>query len=398
MKKGWFYIAGAAFVLFLGWRIAGLVLKTQDTQSNRGRPPIAVEIDSVRIEPIQEIRRFTGTIYPLYKYIVASKTSGRIISIKNRIGDWVQKGEVIAQIEDAEYQQSVREAEANLRIARSALVEANSQFELARQELERVESLQQKGIASPAELDAATSSYTAQESRLELARAQVEQRQAALTSAQIRLGYTTLLTTQPGFIGERYVDEGALLSPNAPVVSVVGIDKVFVQTTIIERDYGRIHPGQACQVEVDAYSGQVFTGQVARIAPVLEEASRVAKMELEVDNKEHLLKPGMFARISIVLSQNDQALTVPSNAVVDKNGKSGVFILNPDEKAVRYVPVTVGIVSSDRTEIITPKINGIVVTLGQHLLEDGSPVILPVAASATGGTETSSGFQKESRP
>lgn len=379
MKKKNILIAVAVVILLLlAYRIGVLLFGGSDDAAQRGgQMPIAIEVEPVVNESIQEIRHFTGSIHPIYQYIVAPKVSGRLLRINKRIGDWVRAGEVIATIDDAEYQQSVREAEANLKIAESSLLEARSQFVLATQEQERVKLLQQKGIASPAELDAANTNYIAQQSRLELSQAQVEQRQAALKSAQIRLGYTTLAANQSGFIGERYVDEGALLSPNSPVVSVVGIDQVIVRTTIIERDYGRIANDQAATVRVDAFADEAFAGRVARIAPVLDEASRMAQMEVEVDNAGRKLKPGMFAKVSVVLSQNENAQIVPSKAIVGQNGTSSVFLVDAEKKTARHVKVQTGIINGEKTEIITPRLDGWVVTLGQHLLQDGSPVILP---------------------
>jgi len=116
MKKTLFAIIGVVLLAFLAWRIVMLVSKGSGDRSARfGRPPVAVEVDSVRYGPIREIRKFTGTVYPLYRYIVAPKVSGRIIELRKRIGDWVERGEVVARVDDAEYQQAVREAEANLR-------------------------------------------------------------------------------------------------------------------------------------------------------------------------------------------------------------------------------------------------------------------------------------------
>ncbi|UCE07149.1 MAG: efflux RND transporter periplasmic adaptor subunit [bacterium] len=377
-KKQVLIIVGAIFLVVLLWRIILLVTKDSGGGSNRfARPPVAVEVDSVRYAPIQEVETFTGTVAPMYQYILAPKVSGRVIQIKKRIGDWVKKNEVIARIDDSEYQQAVREAEANLKIAQASLKETNSQFALAKQELERVQSLQEKGIASPSELDAAQTNFTAQKSRLELANAQVEQREAALKSANIRLSYTVLTITEPGFIGERYVDEGSLLAPNAPVVSVIGIDIVIVQTTVIERIYGRIQVGQTAEVSVDAFPTKRFFGKVARIAPMLQEASRVAKMEVEVANDSLLLKPGMFTKLSVVLAQKDSAQVVPTQAVVSRGGENGIFAISDSGAVARYFPIQLGITTPDKTEILSPQLHGLVVTLGQHLLDDGSPVILP---------------------
>jgi RND family efflux transporter MFP subunit len=377
-KKHIAWMVGAVFLAVLAWRIVLLVTGDGDGSSWRsGRPPVAVEVAGVAFEPIQETMQMTGTIYPLYRYIVAPKVSGRIIRIGKRIGDWVKPGETIAKIDDGEYQQMLLEAEANLRIAYANLAETQSQHELAKQELERIQSLQERQIASISELEAARTEFEALESRMELARAQVEQRQAALNSARIRLGYTTLVAAEPGFIGERFVDEGSLLAPNSPVVSVIGIDTVIVRTTVIERAYGQIRQHQAAKVEVDAFPAEAFHGRVARIAPMLQEASRVAQMEVEVANDSLLLKPGMFCKVTVVLNEKDSAQVVPSQAVVTRNGARGVFVVKEAESIAHYIPVELGITTPGKTEIVAPILEGSVVSLGQHLLEDGSSVILP---------------------
>ncbi len=366
------------FGIILIWRIGILVFSDKSKNTNRSkRPPVAVEVDSIRHGHISEIRQLTGTVYPKYRYIVAPKVSGRIVSITKRISDWVRAGEVIARIDDAEYQQSLIEAEANLKIAEASLVEARVLFDLAKQEKKRVESLQAKGIASPSELDAAISNYSAQESRYQLAQAQVKQRKASLKSARIRLGYTRLTASKAGFIGERFVDEGELLAPNSPVVSVIGIDSVIAKTSIIERDYGFIKTDQPAEITVDAFPSQRFTGVVARIAPMLQEDSRMAQMEVEIANDSLFLKPGMFVRVQVVTAEKKNTQKVPSKAIVNHKGTTGVFIVSSDKAAAQFFPIKTGIVSSDYTEVLSPKLTGLLVTLGQHLLDNGSPIILP---------------------
>ncbi|MFH1754687.1 MAG: efflux RND transporter periplasmic adaptor subunit [Candidatus Latescibacterota bacterium] len=390
-----------AFVIVIAgiliWRIITLFSGDDGESALPERPPVAVEVDSVRYGSISEVRMLTGTVFPKYQYIVAPKVSGRIITIKKRIGDWVRAGEVIAHIDDAEYQQGVLEAQANIKIAEASLAEARSQFELARQEKERAELLQAKGIASQAELDAAVSNYSAQESRLQLMHAQVEQRTASLKSAKIRLSYTRLTASQPGLIGERFVDEGALLVPNSAVVSIIAIDSIIVRTTIIERDYGRIKNGQSAKVTVDAFPSRYFSGTVMRIAPMLQENSRVAQMEVEVANDQFLLKPGMFARVDVVIAEAESTQIVPSTALVNRSGQTGIFMVAAGEDMVHYFQVDTGIITPERTEILSPSLTGVVVTLGQHLLDDGSPVLLPKTSTEQPPMpDTSAG--KENRP
>jgi RND family efflux transporter MFP subunit len=379
------WIGIGAVAVILVWRIIVLIVASQGGSSaGFGRPPVPVELARVSYEPISETRVLTGSIHPLYQYIVAPKVSGRIIKISKRIGDWVERGEFIARIDDAEYQQQVLESEASLRIAYANLAETESELELAGQELERIRSLSEKKIASDAQLETAETRHDALKSRIELAQAQVEQRQAALNSAKIRLGYTRLAATEPGFVGERYVDEGSMLPANSPVVSVIGIDTVIVRTTVIERVYGLVEPGQSAAIEVDAFPDRTFNGRVSRIAPMLDEASRVAQMEVEVANDSLFLKPGMFCKVTLVIAEKDTAQVVPSQAVVTRDGASGVFVVRGEETTAHYVPVEVGIVNPDITEILSPVIEGAVVSLGQHLLQDGSTVILPGQIGGSG--------------
>ncbi len=392
-KIAWLLVG--VFLSILAWRIVVMLVGPGGGGGGFRRPPVAVEVDRVGREAIQETRQLTGSIYPLYQYVVAPKVSGRLLRINNRIGDWVAEGEVIARIDDGEYQQQVLEADASLRIAYANLAETESELELARQELERMESLADKRIASQSQLETAQTKHDALRSRMDLARAQVEQRQAALKSARIRLSYTTLSASQPGFIGERYVDEGSMLAPNSPVVSVIGIDTVIVRTTVIERVYGLVNIGQTAEIEVDAFPGRAFQGHVSRLAPMLEETSRVAKMEVEVVNDSLLLKPGMFCKVAVVLAAKDSAQVVPTQAVVTRNGTSGVFVVRPEETVAVFIPVELGLSTPEKTEIVTPEITGFVVSLGQHLLEDGSEVILPDmpagGGSPGGAGETPSG-------
>jgi RND family efflux transporter MFP subunit len=392
-RKQVVYIALAVLAAVLIWRIGALVMRGGGGGSGRfSSPPVAVEVVEVTRQPISETMEMTGTIYPLYQYVVAPKVSGRIVRIDKRIGDWVDAGELVARIDDGEYQQLVLEAEANLRIARANLAETRSQFELAGQELDRVRSLREMQIAPQSDLDAAQTKHDALRSRIELAEAQVEQRQAGLNAARIRLGYTKLVAAEPGFVGERFTDEGSLLSPNSPVISVIGIDTVIVQTTVIERAYGQVRAGQSADLRVDAFPDMVFSGHVSRIAPKLQESSRVAQMEVVVANDSLYLKPGMFCTVTLALAEKASAQVVPTQAVVTRNGGSGVFLVPDGETTAHYVAVEVGIASSDLTEILAPELIGRVVTLGQHLLRDGSAVILPQEPGES-GEEGSAGPQ-----
>jgi RND family efflux transporter MFP subunit len=381
MLKRSLYVAAGLLVLgLLAWRVTGAMRTAAKPAAPPKRPPVAIEVAEVRRAAIRDVRLLSGEVRPDYRYEIVSRVPGRVTSIGKRVGDRVVQGEIVARIDDAEFRQEAAEAEAALKTSRHSLAETRTQVELARRELARMRELEKGGLASRAELEQAEAALEALESRGRLYAAQIEQREAALASAAIRLGYATLAAPRAGIVSERRVDEGGSLEANAAALTVVGIDRVTVLATVVERLYGRLSVGQAAEVEVDAYPGRWFPGTIARIAPVLVEASRLAEMEIGVPNPGLLLRPGMFARVRVVLEERPDALVVPIAAVMTRNGGSGVWLLAEDGQTARFVPVETGMAAEGTIEILSPPLAGRVVTMGQHLLEEGAPVALPAPA------------------
>jgi RND family efflux transporter MFP subunit len=146
---------------------------------------------------------------------------------------------------------------------------------------------------------------------------------------------------------------------------------------VIERDYSEVRTGQEAILTTDAFPGRNFTGRVVRVAPLLKETSRQARVEIEVPNRDRLLKPGMFIRAQIQFARHENATVVPVTALAKRNNQQGVFIVDIKNMKAHFTPVTVGIVNGDLAEVVKPSLSGSVVTLGHHLLEDGSAIILP---------------------
>ncbi len=126
----------------------------------------------------------------------------------------------------------------------------------------------------------------------------------------------------------------------------------------------------------------MFEGQVARVAPIFSTTSRQARVEIEVPNPEHRLKPGMFIRATVVLERVDDATIMPRAALTRRGDTSGVFLLADDQQTVSWHPVETGVESGDRVQIVGDAPEGWVVTLGQNLVDDGSPVVLPEGLGA----------------
>jgi RND family efflux transporter MFP subunit len=379
------------FIVWLGWQIyQKSVAATPNARRQRERTPVAVEVQAVKTKTIQDVGRFTGSLYPKSTYDLASKIAGRVVRLTVQIGETVQPGEVVALIDDEEYRQQVEQASADLQVAEANYLDRQTSVSNARREFERSVALREKKVASQAELDAAEFELKTQQAKLKVAAAQVAEREASLRLAKVRLAYAQIRVPKAAeeghrVVGQRYVDEGALLAPNAAIVSIMDIGTVIAVIHIIESDYAKFEPGMTAVVTTDAFPGRSFDGRVARIAPLLLEKSREARVEIEIANPDTVLKPGMFVRVEVLYTEHPHATMVPLAAVVKRENVAGVFIVDQASKTARFTPVQLGIVNDGWAEVLEPALSGFVVTLGQHLLEDGAPVMLPEAQAVNRG-------------
>jgi len=386
MKKAVIIIVVLAAAGYLGWRIYVKASELEDTGGGRrdgGGAVVAVETAPVKKEMILDVARFSGSLQADTYFIVAPKVSGRLEQLMVDIGDTVESGDLVAVIDDDEYAQQAVQAKAEFDVARANQEEAKSALDAERREFERVEALRAKQIASESEFDGARARYEAQDARYRVAQAQVSQREAALKAAEVRLSYTRISAAWEGggtrSVAERFVDEGAMLRANDQIVSIIDIGSLTAVVNVIERDYSKITIGQEALVTTDAYPGRTFVGRVQRVAPLLRETTRQARVEIDVPNADGLLKPGMFVLAEIEFGRHENATVVALSALARRDGQMGVFTIDTDAMKATFVPVTTGIRTEEAVEITDPPLEGIVVTLGQHLLSDGASVSLPAA-------------------
>ncbi len=190
-------------------------------------------------------------------------------------------------------------------------------------------------------------------------------------------------------VAERLVDEGQTVSANAPLLRIVELDPITGVIFVTERDYGRLQAGQGVVLTTDAYPGETFRGRIERIAPVFREATRQARVELNIANPGDRLKPGMFVRATVVLDRVTDAVIVPEQALTTRADRTGVFVVGADGRSVLWREVETGIRDGERVQVKGEGIAGRVVTLGQQLVDDGSPILIPgdSAAPARGAAE-----------
>ena len=366
----------------------GLVIFNQfldragSSKSGKASRAVPVEVAQIQRGPIASQRTFSGELEALAEFVVAPKVSGRVERVIVDIADTVKRGQVMAELDNDEYVQAVAQAEADLLVARANLSEAKSTLEIAKREFKRSESLLERGIVSGSDFDAASQNQLAKQAQLEVAAAQVTKAESSLKTANIRLGYTKVTAGWTGgdenrIVAERYVDEGQTVAANEPLLSIVELHPIVGVVFVNERDYAYLKPGQLVSLTTDAYPGEQFTGRIDRIAPVFRKSTRQARIEMTIDNPQHRLKPGLFIRATVVLARVPEATIVPEQALTLRDDRSGVFIVSEDGRSVAWREVKVGIREGNRVQVEGEGLSGLVVTLGQQLVTDGTPITVP---------------------
>ena len=348
------------------------------------RPPMTVDVAAASRDTIIEELTVVGNLIGLATVDVVPKVGGRLQSVNVRLGDSVRKGQLLAQLDDREILEQVRQAEASYEVQRATIRQREADLKFAETNLARSRNLFERQLLPRQSLDDADARQQAAAAQVDLSRAQFDQTKARLDELHLNLENTRIVSPVDGFVARRLLDPGAFASSNAPVVSVVDISLVRLVANLVEKDLRRVRPGTEARVDVDAFPGEAFDGRVARVAPVLDPATRTAQMEVEIPNPQHRLKPGMYARVGLLVSRRENALVVPRNAIVDVDGRSGVFMA--DGTSARFQPVSVGLQDQQKAEILSGLTDGQrVVTTGSNALRDGDPITLAVQKGGPGG-------------
>jgi RND family efflux transporter MFP subunit len=375
-----------SLVILAGLVGAWLFLEREQAPSKAPRGADPAQVAPVEVAPIERgiitlKRTFSGALESPASLVVAPKVSGRIKRLRVQLADRVERGALVAELDNEEYVQAVAQARAELAVAAANQTEAESALAIAKRELERVTQLRERGVASESNLDGARANQLARLAQLEVARAGVTRAEAALETARIRLGYSRISADWSGdgtrVVAERFVDEGETVAANAPLLRIVVLDPLTAVIFVSEADYASLRPGLPAVLTTDAFVDEVFSGRIERIAPVFSEATRQARVEISVANPAQRLKPGMFIRARIELERASDALIVPRQALAERDDRIGVFVVSATGTSVSWREVRVGIRDQERVQILGEGLSGRVVTLGQQLVKDGAAIIIP---------------------
>jgi multidrug efflux pump subunit AcrA (membrane-fusion protein) len=358
-----------------------------------GNTPFPVVLAPVERGRIAGAVTYTGSVAPLNEEEIYPRVMGRIVQMTVYPGDRVEKGQVVARLDDVELLSRVREAEAMLVTTQAnrlqmeadlaaakqgivqmqkeqAMAEADAGYQesvaarddvlfgkgaIAKQEAENSQAMavaaRAKVEAARARVEQALAMEAAARKKLEAADSMVAQAQAAARTAEIVRGYVDIQAPSNGYVVKRLVAPGVLVQPGMPILKTTQVDKVRLQANVGEKDLASIKIGSAVVVQTTG-NGQAPVGaRVTSVFPFVDPGARTAVVEAIVSNPGGRFIPGQYVQMQFVTGERMAALTVPREAVVRMGGKARVWVLSGEDK-VEPRDVTTGLESPDRVEIV----------------------------------------------
>ena len=354
-KKGYLIIAViAALIIFRIYQR----LSSKPPVKEEAR--ILITVQKVGQTTLNEIISLSGTIEPRQKAPVLSRVSGRLEEIFFREGDPVKKGALLAKIEERDYKLRLMEAQSALRAAAAELENAEGFYR-------RMAGLFAEQVITPQEMDNVRN-------RLDAAKATMDRFQAQTDLAREQLSDCRITAPFAGFVGHRFFDPGIFLtSVSGPIMELVDLSSVKVSIPLGETELVRLRSGQPVEIKPDAFPESVFSGNVARINPVLDPVTRTTTCEIMISNPGYRLKSGMFVRAEIKVSNRKDVLAVPQEAIIRQGDKTFVFVIR--DVTARQKEVSLGIQDGNLLEVKSGLADGdIIATSGIDTLFEGAKI------------------------
>lgn len=347
-ERGCTRLHGTVFYVGL---ILGMLLipgcQSREETGGAGEMPVHVEAAPVKVADLQQELPAVGSLSSPQETVVAPQISGRIVSLDIAQGQVLQRGSILARLDDS--------------IQKAALAAAEATLTNARNVYERDRQVLKTGGVSEQQLQ---SDETA-----------VQQAEAQVRQAQVNLQYTTIRAPFTGALGMRQVSLGAYLQAGDAIVRIRQMDPLYLDFEIPQQAVGRIRLGQTANFAVPGIDGD-FEGTVTTIDPALDAASRNVHVQATVPNPKLRLKPGMFAQVRLIVGTKPETLFVPAQAIVPQGDVRYVWIVAAGDKAEQR-SVEVGVYRNDWVEIISGlKPADRVVTAGVQKLYPGAKLMV----------------------
>ncbi|MDD5746652.1 MAG: efflux RND transporter periplasmic adaptor subunit [Candidatus Omnitrophica bacterium] len=323
---------------------------------------LSIKVYKVARGQFEDLLPTMGSIKGLVTRKLNFEVQGLVEEVNYRQGDMIKKDSVVARLRQIESQLKIDYNKAKLKSAMVGQAQLEKKVKM-HQELYNIGAINRLKLAE-VEAEAANAKH------------QVEQTQVEIKSAEEELRKTELRAPNDCILSERNIEVGELVTPyNPKAMAVVEIDNVYAEVGVVERDVTKIKIGQLTRVYVDAYPDLPFEGMVNNIYPSLSDKTRTLPVEVILENKNHFLMPGMFARADIVLFEKPGVISIPRISMKKMEETSLVYVIDEATNTAQERLVETGYESTDYVEIVRGLKEGDLVAISNtDQLTSGTPV------------------------
>jgi HlyD family secretion protein len=324
-----YHSAKTAFfcVLLFGLLLAGCSGNNNSGRGNERLIP-AVEAVQARYGSLPLTERLSGVVRAKNQVELYPQISAAIVQVYVENGDLVSSGQPLVRLRDTEFREQLKQAEASYQITVAQSKQAEAEFQRTQADFERSKALAEKDLISPTELEDVKTEAVAAEANAELARARVEQAQASVDERKEELSKTIVRAPVEGSVGNRNAEVGMLVNPNTRLFTLGKLDSIRIQVVLTDRMLSYIKEDQRSEISSPTLPFGSVEAPVARISPFLHPVAHSTTAEIDLDNPEHALKPGMFVTVDIFHGESEKATLVPLSALYENpnTGSVGVFV------------------------------------------------------------------------
>lgn len=347
-------LVGAIFC----WFGFGKAQQKNDSAAELEKVTVAATLSAGMMKPSELL--LNGNVEGSSSTAISSKYNGKVQHILVEDGQRVVQGETLVILDNVETANALRVSENTVR-------ESEANYHDALTKYNRLQSLYVSAAIARQEVDSAETTLKVMEVKLQNNRISYE-------SDCKQLADTYIAAPVSGFVVNKTVTDGQVISPGNVLMTVEDINNVYVVINVEQKEIGLIKQGMDAAIHVDSYADKVFPGKIAIINPAAA-SNRLFRVKIKVDNSEHLLKSGMFVQVVIKTGEDKQVLVVPRKAVLQKKGMNYVFIVENDQ--ARQVRVQSGKLIGEYMEIIQGITDNVpVITSNLDTLKDGDKVVI----------------------
>ncbi|MEJ2110411.1 MAG: efflux RND transporter periplasmic adaptor subunit, partial [Acidobacteriota bacterium] len=313
---------------------------------------LSVHAETVSLQDWQDTVPVSGSLLTLSAVDIKAEVGGRLTVVNADVGALVRKGELLAEIDDANYQLAYRQAKASVKVMQAGLEQARISAEYAKTEKERADNLLRTGGITQKDHQAAITRMKEADAQVTLAEARCLQAEASLDIAEKALKDCLIHAVAAGNVQKRWVDEGTLISPGESVFTIVDNSRLELQCVVPSYYLSSIKEGQSVEFTTTSWEDKIFKGELSAINPSVQLENRSVKIKVSVENPGMHLRSGMYARGHITTGIRKSVPVIPRDALVPGDEESeSAFVFIVDEGVAKRRLVTLGGKGRDRVWI-----------------------------------------------